>query len=115
MVSTSADAIGLGCLKREISDGPGNTLIDDILRTCEAIALHWCGDERKWRKIDHLCTTGRFPHFREGTIICARKSVIDRWVALQESYAMQGKKWGPDDVLKHFGPSAGKDIPKDPK
>lgn len=88
---------------------------EDILHGYRAIALHCRGNEGEWRAINHLCKTGRFPHFHEGARICARKSVIDRWVALQEIYAMQGKKWGPEDVLKHFGPFGGKDIPKPSK
>jgi hypothetical protein len=50
----------------------------DILRGYKAIALYYFGTEAEWRKICHLCTTGRFPHFREGAgKICARKTTID--------------------------------------
>ena len=48
---------------------------EDVLRGCKEIALHYHGNEAEARSINHLCNTGRFPHFHEGALICARKSV----------------------------------------
>ena len=68
-------------------------------------AAYYPGDPAKYRKIYHWASTGRFPHFREGkTVICSRKSTIDRWIALTEMYGLLGRTWGPEDVLKYFGP-----------
>jgi hypothetical protein len=74
----------------------------DVRRGCKAIADYLHGDPAMWRKVNHLVHTGRFPYYREGNIICARESTIDRWIALQEQYAMEGKVWGLEDVKKHF-------------
>lgn len=77
----------------------------DVLRGAVAIAGYYPGDPAAYRKIYQLAATGRFPHFREGkTIICSRKSTIDRWIELMEMYGLLGKTWGQDDVVKYFGP-----------
>jgi hypothetical protein len=82
----------------------------DVLRGAKEIAAYYPGDPAKYRSIYRWCQSGRFPHFREGkTLICARKSTIDKWIRLQEIYAMQGKTWGPEDVAKHFPHETGKD------
>ena len=83
----------------------GGKYTDDLLRGAVAIAAYYPGDPAKYRKIYHWASTGRFPHFREGkTVICSRKSTIDRWIALTEMYGLLGRTWGPEDVLKYFGP-----------
>jgi len=77
---------------------------DDLLRGAIAIAAYYPGDPADYRKIFRLVASKRFPHFREGNVICTRRSTIDRWIALQELYSMLGKTWGPADVIEHFGP-----------
>lgn len=73
------------------------------LRGCKAIAEMHYGDAARWRSIHRQCKDGRFPHFRDGNVYCAYPSVIRKWVRLQQIYAMCGRKWGPQDVLEHFG------------
>jgi hypothetical protein len=83
----------------------GRTYRGDVLRGAVAIAAYYPGDPAAHRKIYRWVETGRFPHYREGsTVICSRKSTIDRWIELTEMYGMLGKTWGRDDVLKYFGP-----------
>jgi hypothetical protein len=59
-------------------------LSDDILRGAEAIAIYLFGDATFRRSIYHLVETSRLPIFRMGSVLCARKSVIETWIAEQE-------------------------------
>jgi hypothetical protein len=61
---------------------------DDILRGARAIAGFYYGDPMHARKVFHLAASGRFPVFREGNVICARKSTLLGWVAAQETAAL---------------------------
>jgi hypothetical protein len=93
----------------EVARSPGGvrTYKGDVLRGAVAIASYYPGDPAAYRKIYQWAATGRFPHFREGkTIICSRKSTIDRWIELTEMYGLLGKTWGQDDVIKYFGPGS---------
>lgn len=76
---------------------PGNTartvtevtLGDDLLRGADEIAKFMFGDARHRRKVYYL--TGEaakgLPHFKIGSLICARKSTILNWIAEQERRA----------------------------
>lgn len=76
----------------------------EILRGAKEIAAYYPGDPAEFRKIYRWAEAGRFPHFREGkNVICVRKSTLDKWIHLQEVYAMMGREWRPEDVIKHFG------------
>jgi hypothetical protein len=57
---------------------------DDLLRGAKAIAEFYYGHERFARRVFHLVDGGKFPVFREGAVICARKSTLRRWIAEQE-------------------------------
>jgi hypothetical protein len=57
---------------------------EDLLRGAKAIAQFYYGHERYARRIFHLAEGGKFPIFREGTLICARRSTIREWVQEQE-------------------------------
>jgi hypothetical protein len=59
---------------------------DDLLRGAEAIAEFLFGDRRERRKVYYLMGEARvqLPHFRLGTIICARKSTLVRWIEAAE-------------------------------
>jgi hypothetical protein len=59
-------------------------LADDILRGAEQIAAYVYGHPRDRRKVYHLAETSRFPVFRLGSVLCARKSRIKDWIAEQE-------------------------------
>jgi phosphoribosylaminoimidazole carboxylase (NCAIR synthetase) len=56
----------------------------DILRGAEEIALYLYGKREERRKIYHLNRTSRLPTFKLGSMICARRSVLLKWVQSQE-------------------------------
>lgn len=56
----------------------------DLLRGAEDIALHLYGDRNLRRKVYHLAATSNLPVFKLGSMICARKSVLLKWVEDQE-------------------------------
>jgi hypothetical protein len=61
---------------------------EDLLRGAREIASFYYGDAKHARKIFHLVDKRRFPHFREGATICARRSTLLAWVAAQEAAAL---------------------------
>ncbi len=62
------------------------TLCDDLLRGADQIAKFIFGDAKHRRKVYYL--TGEaakgLPHFKIGSVICARKSTLMNWIAAQE-------------------------------
>lgn len=56
----------------------------DLLRGAEDIAQFLYGDEKLRRKVYHLVATSNLPVFKLGSMICARKSVVLKWIADQE-------------------------------
>ncbi len=60
-------------------------LADDILRGADEIAEFIFGKRGGRRKIYYLAETSHLPVFRIGSVICARRSVLLRWIAGQES------------------------------
>jgi len=60
-------------------------LADDILRGADAIAEFIFGDRGNRRKVYYLAECCRLPVFRLGSMLCARRSVLMRWIAGQES------------------------------
>ena len=66
---------------------PHSSMADDLLRGADAIATFLFGDPKHRRKVYHLVadTRRRMPHFKLGSIICARRSVLLRWIAEQEN------------------------------
>lgn len=64
-------------------------LADDLLRGAAAIAEFVYGDSAARRKIFHLAETSRIPVFRLGSMLCARRSVLLKWIAEQEE-----RGWG---------------------
>lgn len=69
--------------------GP-DTLADDLLRGAEAIAEFLYGDAGQRRKVYHLAETSRLPIFRLGSVLCARRTILLKWIAEQEQ-----KGWRP--------------------
>lgn len=64
---------------------PGErTLASDILYGAEEIAAFLFGSKRSRRAVYNLIETKSIPHFRIGTGLCARKSVLLAWIAEQE-------------------------------
>jgi hypothetical protein len=75
----------LDILKQTATDA---TLGDDLLHGADAIAKFMFGDAKHRRKVYYL--TGEaprgMPHFKMGSVICARKSTILNWIAQQERF-----------------------------
>lgn len=61
-----------------------DTLASDILYGADGIAKFLYGDSKLRRKVYNLVETERLPHFRLGAVICARKSVLLKWIETQE-------------------------------
>ncbi len=63
------------------------TLGDDLLRGADEIAKYIFGDVKHRRKVYYLTgeATKGLPHFKIGSLICARKSTILNWIAGQEA------------------------------
>lgn len=67
---------------------------DDILRGADEIAIFLFGDASERRKVYHLAskksssvktkTVGRLPIFRLGAVVCARRSILLKWIEEQE-------------------------------
>jgi hypothetical protein len=56
----------------------------DMLRGAEEIASFLYGRPEMRRKVYHLAATSNLPVFKLGSMICARKSVLLKWVEDQE-------------------------------
>ena len=57
----------------------------DLLRGAEAIAEYLYGDREMRRKVYHLVQTSHLPTFKLGSMICARKSRLLKWIETQEA------------------------------
>jgi hypothetical protein len=62
-------------------------LADDLLEGADEIAGFLFGDQSKRRKVYHLAESGGLPVFRLGSVICARKSTILKWIGEREQAA----------------------------
>ena len=56
---------------------------NDLLRGAETIAQFLYGNGKR-RQVYHLVATSNLPVFKLGSMICARKSVLLKWVKDQE-------------------------------
>lgn len=56
----------------------------DMLRGADEIAQFLYGDPGLRRKVYHLVATSHLPVFKLGAMICARRSVLLKWIADQE-------------------------------
>lgn len=63
----------------------------DLLEGADAIAEFVYGDAAGKRKVYHLVQHGRFPAFRMGNTVCARKSTLLAWIQTQEEEATNSK------------------------
>ena len=57
---------------------------DDLLHGAEVIAQFLFGDRKLRRKVYHLVATSNLPNFKLGSMICARKSILLKWIQEQE-------------------------------
>ena len=73
--------------------GADEDLAADILRGAEELAQFLFGSRDQRRKVYHLSATSNLPVFKLGSMICARKSVLLKWIAEQESrHTGQGRE-----------------------
>ena len=72
--------------------GEVRPLAEDVIRGADAIAAEVFGDPKQRRRIYHLCETSQFPHFKLGSVLCARRSVLLAWIADQERKNSAGKR-----------------------
>jgi hypothetical protein len=56
----------------------------DMLRGTESISEFLFGSHDERRKVYHLAATSHLPTFELGSMICARKSVLLKWIEEQE-------------------------------
>ena len=66
-------------------DTADHALADDLLRGADEIAAFIFGSRESRRKVYYLAECSRLPVFRLGSLLCARRSVLMRWIAGQES------------------------------
>ena len=64
-------------------------LRDDLLEGADEISKFMFGDRSKRRRVYHLAsgTKNPIPTFKMGSVICARRSTLLRWIAEQEKAA----------------------------
>ena len=56
----------------------------DLLRGAEEIAQFLFGDRQLRRKVYRLAASSNLPVFKLGSLICARKSILLKWIEGQE-------------------------------
>ena len=73
---------------RAIGTGSPATIADDLLRGADEIAEFVFGSKRHRRKVYYLTGDAktRMPHFRIGSVLCARKSTLLAWIERQEGF-----------------------------
>lgn len=57
----------------------------DVLKGAAAIAEFLFGTKRRRREVYYLVERNGLPHFKMGTMICARTSTIEAWIKRQEA------------------------------
>jgi hypothetical protein len=60
-------------------------LASDLLRGADEIAKFLFGLRGVRRQVYYLVECARLPVFRLGAVLCARRSVLLRWIEMQES------------------------------
>jgi hypothetical protein len=68
-----------------VPNDTSHELAGDLLRGADAIAEFIFGARGSRRKIYYLAETSHLPVFRLGSVLCARRSVLMRWISGQES------------------------------
>lgn len=69
----------------QVANDTPQDLADDLLRGADEIAEFIFGKRGGRRKIYHLAETSHLPVFRLGAVLCARKSVLLKWISGQET------------------------------
>lgn len=73
---------------------PDQSLAPDLLRGADEIAAFLFGSRKYRRRVYHLAETSRLPVFRLGTLLCARRSVLFDWIAVQEQRSQTARPSG---------------------
>ncbi len=60
-------------------------LADDILEGADAIAEFLFGSRKSRRKVYYLAECSKLPVFRLGSVLCARRSVLLKFISGQEA------------------------------
>ena len=66
-------------------------LADDILEGADAIATFLFGAKGTRRRVYYLVESSRLPVFRFGSMLCARKSVLLKYISGQEDRVLMPK------------------------
>ena len=74
-----------GMLKEVLPAAITDSIAGDLLQGADEVA-GFTGIDR--RAVYHLAQTRKLPVFRMGTVICARKSTLMRWIEEQEAKSM---------------------------
>jgi hypothetical protein len=69
----------------QVPNDPPCELADDLLRGADEIAEFIFGERGSRRKIYYLAETSHLPVFRLGSQLCARKSILLKWISGQET------------------------------
>jgi len=75
----------------ETHSAPNETphhLANDLLHGADEIAEFIFGERSSRRKVYYLAECTRLPIFRLGSVLCARRSVLLKWIAGQEGRAL---------------------------
>ena len=67
-------------------NGSEEDLAADILRGADELAQFLFGNRNERRKVYHLSATSNLPVFKLGSMICARKSILRKWIEEQEGH-----------------------------
>jgi hypothetical protein len=73
-------------------ENPPSALADDILRGADEIAEFIFGARGSRRKVYYLAECTRLPVFRLGSVLCARRSVLMRWIEGQEERVLPSER-----------------------
>lgn len=60
------------------------SLSEDTIRGASAIAEYAFGDASLRRRVYNLAATSNWPFHRQGSVLCIRRSALDRFIAAQE-------------------------------
>ena len=71
---------------------------EDLLRGAAEIAEFLFGSRERRRAIYHLASSSNLPvFFKLGSTLCARRSTLKRWIAIQESKRRDENHKGDED------------------
>jgi hypothetical protein len=78
------NSIGVAMASRATDSAPEPDFADDLLRGAAEIAMFLFNDPLGRRKVFHLANSSKLPFFKLGGMICARRSVLLKWIKDQE-------------------------------